>query len=67
MKHSLHRIFVVLILAFAVFQAFAHTDTASDEVIVHLQKEAMNSELAWDLLESLSSEVGPRMGGSDIL
>ena len=34
-------------------------------MIVRLQKEALNSDLAWNLLASLTSGVGPRMAGSE--
>ncbi|NCT47727.1 MAG: peptidase M28 family protein, partial [Paraglaciecola sp.] len=29
-----------------------------------LREQALNSELAWDVLESLTTEVGPRLAGS---
>ena len=35
------------------------------KTVKQLQKAALSSDLAWDTLESLTSEVGPRMGGSD--
>ena len=65
MRQSLHRIFVILALVLAGFQASAQSNGASDEVIVQLQNEALNSDLAWNLLASLTSEVGPRMGGTE--
>jgi len=65
MRYSLHRIFVVLALTLAGFSAIAQSKHPSDEVIVQLQKEALSSDLAWNLLASLTSEVGPRMAGSD--
>ena len=40
-------------------------DSLSDDVVVQLQKDALASDLAWNLLASLTSEVGPRMGGTE--
>ena len=36
----------------------------ADAVVVQLQQEALSSDLAWDILASLTSEVGPRMAGT---
>jgi Zn-dependent M28 family amino/carboxypeptidase len=35
------------------------------ERVADLQQQALQDDTAWNLLESLTSEVGPRMGGSD--
>jgi len=64
MKQSLHRVFFVLALILLSFQGSAQPNSVSDEVILQLQIEALNSDLAWDLLASLTSEVGPRMAGT---
>lgn len=64
MRKILYPSLFVLAFTLAGFQANAQSGNASDDVILQLQKEAMNSDMAWDLLESLTSEVGPRMGGS---
>jgi len=64
MRKTLHRTLIMLALMLAGFQANAQSGNASDEVILQLQKEALSSDMAWNLLESLTSEVGPRMGGS---
>jgi carboxypeptidase Q len=64
MRQFLLRIIVIVTLVLIVFQASAQSNRASDEVIVQLQNEALNSDLAWNLLASLTSEVGPRMGGT---
>lgn len=65
MKSSLHRLLIMFSLTLTAFQAGAQSNSASDEVIAQLQKEALGSDLAWDLLASLTSEVGPRMGGTE--
>ncbi|HEY5776568.1 MAG TPA: peptidase M28 family protein, partial [Xanthomonadales bacterium] len=65
MRHSFALIIFFVGLALASFQADAISGHVEDEVIVQLQNEALNSDLAWDLLASLTSEVGPRMGGSE--
>lgn len=46
-------------------QSVANKDTATDEVIAQLQGDALSSDLAWDILASLTNEVGPRMAGTD--
>jgi len=65
MRHSLNLMFFVLVFALLGYQINARANNASDEVVVQLQNEALGSDLAWDLLASLTSEVGPRMGGSE--
>jgi carboxypeptidase Q len=65
MRHVLQRIFIVLTLMLVGLQANAQRDHVSDPVIAQLQKQALGSDLAWNLLVSLTNEVGPRMGGSD--
>jgi len=65
MRHSLHLIIVCLALVLTGIAANAQSADATDEVIVRLQKEALNSDLAWNLLAALTSEVGPRMAGSE--
>lgn len=42
----------------------APRSTATDVVVEQLQREALSSDLAWEILASLTSEVGPRMAGS---
>jgi carboxypeptidase Q len=37
---------------------------ASKNQAAELREQALNSELAWDVLESLTTEVGPRLAGS---
>lgn len=64
MKQTLYQALVVLVLVIAGLNANAQSGAVSDDTVVRLQEEALNSELAWDLLASLTSEVGPRMGGS---
>ncbi len=64
MRKFLHRTLIILTFTLAAFQANAQSGNASEEVIVQLQKEALGSDMAWNLLASLTSEVGPRMGGS---
>jgi len=64
MKHLLNLITIALGLALVGSQASAQSSPAADDVIVQLQNEALHSDLAWSLLSSLTSEVGPRMGGT---
>ena len=64
MKKSMHCISLVVALTLAVFQVEAQMAENSDGVITQLQNKALNSDLAWDLVKSLTSEVGPRMGGT---
>jgi Zn-dependent M28 family amino/carboxypeptidase len=50
-----------LAISFPVFAA----DNEPGKTVKQLQADALVSDLAWDTLASLTSEVGPRMGGSD--
>ncbi len=63
------RIFVTLTLILVSLltgcQTGLHRKTASDDVVEQLQQLALSSDLAWQILASLTSEVGPRMGGSE--
>ena len=59
------RLIICLILLLAGLQAGADSNSDSDRVVASLQHEALNSDLAWNILASLTSEVGPRMGGSE--
>jgi carboxypeptidase Q len=61
---------IVLILAIGLVtlsagcQSIAPYDHEADIVVEQLQQDAMSSDLAWDMLASLTSEVGPRMAGT---
>lgn len=57
------RILITLILFCS--QVYAQAYSASDQVVEQLQSEAISSDLAWELLASLTSEVGPEMGGTE--
>jgi carboxypeptidase Q len=59
------RLFIFSILLLAGLQAGAESGNAQDQVVASLQREALDSDLAWNILASLTSEVGPRMGGSE--
>jgi len=65
MKFSQFPLVALLGLAFVGFQANAQSPASQDEIADRLQAGALNSDLAWNLLASLTSEVGPRMAGSD--
>ena len=45
-------------------QSTAVLDNDVDCIVDQLQQDALSSDLAWDILASLTSEVGPRMAGS---
>lgn len=65
--HFLNRKASILLLCVTLFAA-CEQDRTGDELssnIGHLQSQALNSDLAWSLLHSLTTEVGPRMAGSD--
>ena len=59
------RIHVVFALVLAGCQSLVQIDTVNDRVVEQLQDSALSSDLAWETLASLTSEVGPRMGGSE--
>jgi carboxypeptidase Q len=63
MTFNFARIFIALVLFCS--QVYAQADSASDQVVEQLQSKALSSDLAWELLASLTSEVGPRMGGTE--
>ncbi len=60
---------LLLAVTFAGTHAGTQADTQytehTDRVVEDLQKDALSSDLAWDILASLTSEVGPRMGGTE--
>jgi len=66
----LKRIFTsVISVAFASIVTSSHAGAPSGmheaEVVKQLQQDALASDLAWEILQSLTSEVGPRMAGSE--
>jgi len=65
MRHSLYPLMLVLGLVSAGFHASAQSPANQDEVVGALQNAALKSDMAWRLLASLTSEVGPRMAGSE--
>ena len=62
------RFLLILPIGMLVFiagcQSTASTDKETDIVVEQLQQDALSSDLAWDMLASLTSEVGPRMAGT---
>jgi len=64
----LKRIVLILAIGLAVFSAGCQStgsfDNEADIVVERLQQDALSSDLAWDILSSLTSEVGPRMAGT---
>jgi len=62
MTLNLARIFISLV--FFCSHVDAQTENTSDQVVQQLQSDALSSDLAWEMLASLTSEVGPRMGGT---
>lgn len=64
---TLKRILLVLVIGLLVVNAGCQTasiDNDADLVVEQLQQDALSSDLAWDILASLTSEVGPRMAGT---
>ena len=55
---------ILLGLVSAGLHADAQSTVNQDDVVARLQDKALHSDMAWDLLASLTSEVGPRMAGS---
>ena len=54
-----------LVVFVAACQSTGSRDNQADIVIERLQQDALSSDLAWDILASLTTEVGPRMGGTE--
>jgi Zn-dependent M28 family amino/carboxypeptidase len=65
MRFSQFPLVALLGLASVGFHANAQSSASQDEIVDRIQAEASSSDLAWELLASLTSEVGPRMAGSD--
>lgn len=58
---------IVLLVASSV-GAYAQPDSltpATEATARQLMEEALGSDLAWDIVESLTTEVGPRLAGSE--
>lgn len=69
-RAAIHNKYIIALLAFLLSvltissPALAVQDDPGN-VVRQLQATAGKSDMAWDLLASITSEVGPRMGGSD--
>lgn len=46
------------------FSANSHGNTDEETLVAQLRDKALNSPLAYEILESLTTEVGPRMAGT---
>ena len=55
---------VGLVVLVAGCQRPASSNNNAEIIVEQLQQDALSSDLAWDMLASLTSEVGPRMAGS---
>ena len=65
MKNKILSTLLLAALSLSFTQAAA--DNFTDEQLAHveqLKQQALKSDLAWDLVESLTTEVGPRMPGT---
>lgn len=75
LKKTILKLSVCVLFVFIQAAAAAQPDQGGDaagmspegsgEVVAQLQKQALSSGLAWQLLSDLTSEVGPRMAGSE--
>lgn len=65
MRSPLFPLVVLLGLLSYGFHVSAQPVVNRDDTVARLQEEALNSDMAWDLLASLTSEVGPRMAGGE--
>jgi hypothetical protein len=68
MKNQIMSVLIFSMLSLSFAQAEIKSDNFSKEQfnqIEHLKQQALNSTLAWNLVESLTTEVGPRMPGTD--
>mgnify|MGYP000728290843 CR=1 FL=1 len=67
MKNKFISILLFTTLSLHVAQATASSDNFTEEQlneVKQLKQQALNSNLAWNLVESLTTEVGPRMPGT---
>jgi len=54
-------------LSFTVTQSYAQSDNFSEQQLIQVEdikQQALESDLAWNIVESLTTEVGPRMPGT---
>ncbi len=62
------RLAVGVALSIFSYQLFADTSVVSDEqkaTATQLMESALESDLGFDIVESLTTEIGPRLGGSE--
>ena len=57
-------LFIALLGSSISLAAMSHGQTNDEKHIAALRDKALNSNLAYDILESLTTEVGPRMAGT---
>ncbi len=65
MNHKTISLIFVLATFLAACQSTLQTNDVNGDVVEQLQDQALSSDLAFEILASLTSEVGPRMGGSE--
>lgn len=67
MKSIITQLFIALVMVFspALVMAAGKLDQADIERAAELRDKALKSDLAYDILESLTTEVGPRMAGTE--
>lgn len=65
MRYPLLSLMVFVGLVSPCFHVNAQSTAMQGDVVARLQNAASNSSMAWDLLASLTSEVGPRMAGGE--
>lgn len=58
------RVFLSVLLLLSVTAAMADPRDEKSQRVEELQAAALQDDLAWDLLSSLTTDVGPRMAGS---
>ncbi|MFA6218375.1 MAG: M20/M25/M40 family metallo-hydrolase [Erythrobacter sp.] len=61
MKHTLHALCALSLAVPAPLAATPAPSTAAD----HAERAAVEDRLAWDFLEGITTEVGPRMAGTE--
>jgi carboxypeptidase Q len=56
---------LTILLSFSVaFSAESHQEMNEEDLVAELRDKALNSTLGYEILESLTTEVGPRMAGT---
>jgi carboxypeptidase Q len=64
MNRNVRHVLLSCLIAMPLVAQASQADEAADQTVADLQAAALEDHTAWNLLESLTTEVGPRMAGT---